>query len=43
MLKIGAAVTILFIAGLLLVLFRLERIAPRRGWDQAKPRQAGLS
>jgi len=43
MLKIGAAVTILFIAGLLLLLFRLERIAPRRGWDHAKPRQAGLS
>jgi protein SCO1/2 len=43
MLKIGAAVTILFIAGLLLLLFRLERIAPRSGWDHAKPRQAGLS
>ena len=43
MLKIGAAVTILFIAGLLLLLFRLERIAPRGGWDHAKPRQAGLS
>ena len=43
MLKIGAAVTILFLAGLLLVLFRLERIAPRSGWDPANPRQAGLS
>jgi len=42
-LKIGAAATILFIAGLLLVLFRLERMAPRSGWDQAKPGQAGLS
>jgi protein SCO1 len=42
-LKIGAAVTILFLAGLLLVLFRLERIAPRSGWDRAKPGQAGLS
>lgn len=43
LLKIGAAVTILFIAGLLLVLFRLERIAHRGGWDRAKPRPAGLS
>ena len=43
LLKIGAAVTILFIAGLLLVLFRLERIAPRSSWDHRKPRQAGLS
>jgi len=43
LLKIGAAVTILFIAGLLLVLFRLERIAPRSGWDHRKPRQARLS
>jgi protein SCO1 len=42
-LKIGAAVTILLIAGLLLVLFRLERSVPRRGWDDAKPGQAGLS
>ena len=43
MLKVGGAVTILLIAGLLLILFRLERIAPRSGWDRAKPRQAGLS
>jgi protein SCO1 len=42
-LKIGAAVTILFIAGLLLLLFRLGRSGPRRGWDHAKPGQAGLS
>jgi protein SCO1/2 len=43
MLKLGAAVTILLLGGLLLVLFRLERIAPRRTWDPAKPRPAGLS
>jgi len=34
MLKIGAALTILFLGILLFVLFRLERIAPRRSWDQ---------
>ena len=43
MLKVGGALTILLIAGLLLILFRLERSAPRSGWDHAKPRQAGLS
>ena len=43
MLKLGGALTILFVGGLILVLLRLERIAPRRGWDHAKPRQAGLS
>jgi protein SCO1 len=43
LLKVGAAVTILFISGLLLVLFRLERVAPRSGWDHAKPRPARLS
>jgi protein SCO1 len=43
MLKLGGVLTILFIGGLILVLLRLERIAPRRGWDHAKPRQAGLS
>ena len=43
MLKLGGALTILFIGGLILVLLRLERIAPRKGWDHAKPRQAGLS
>jgi protein SCO1 len=43
LLKVGAAVTILFISGLLLVLFRLERVARRSGWDHAKPRQARLS
>src|SRR5437660_9753311 len=43
MLKLGGALTIVFIGGLILVLLRLERIAPRKGWDHAKPRQAGLS
>jgi protein SCO1/2 len=43
MLKLGGALTILFIGGLILVLLRLERIAPRKGWDHAKPHQAGLS
>src|SRR5580692_11826313 len=43
MLKLGAGLTILIVGGMLLILFRMERIAPRRGWDHAKPRQAGLS
>jgi len=43
MLKLGGAVTILFVAGLLLVLFRLERIAPRSGWDRTPSGHAGLS
>ena len=43
MLKLGGALAVLFIGGLILVLLRLERIAPRRTWDHAKSRQAGLS
>lgn len=43
MLKLGGAATILFLAVLLFVLFRLDRSAPRRGWHDAKPRHAGLS
>ena len=43
MLKLGGALTILLVGGLILVLLRLERIAPRRRWDHAKPHQAGLS
>ena len=36
-LKLGAGVTIVLVGGLLLVLFRLERMAPpRRDWDQGK-------
>jgi protein SCO1 len=43
MLKLGGALTILFIGGLILILLRLDRIAPRKGWDHAKEHQAGLS
>ena len=43
MLKIGAGATILFLAVLLFVLFRIDRSAPRRAWHDAKPRHAGLS
>ena len=42
-LKLGGGVTILFLAGLILVLLRLERIAPRSGWDPDKSGQATLS
>ena len=35
-LKLGAALTILLLGSLLLVLFRLERVAPRRAWNDAK-------
>lgn len=43
MLKVGGAVTILFLAAMLLVLFRLERIAPRSSWDQPKSGHAPLT
>ena len=43
MLKLGAAATILFLAVLLFVLFRIEKSAPRRSWHDTKPRHAGLS
>jgi protein SCO1 len=42
MLKLGGGATVLFIAVLLFILFRLDRSAPRRGWHDAKPRHAGL-
>ncbi len=32
-LRLGAGVTIVLLAGLLFLLFRLEKIAPRRGWE----------
>lgn len=35
-LKLGAGLTILLLGGLLLVLFRLDRMATRRGWNHAK-------
>jgi len=43
MLKVGGGLTILLLGGMLLILFRLERIAPRRGWDQANSGQTGLT
>lgn len=43
MLKIGAAITIVFLGGLILILLRLERVAPRSGWDSPKSGQAGLT
>jgi len=43
MLKVGGGLTILLLGGLLLILFRLERIAPRSGWDQTKSDQPGLT
>ena len=43
MLKVGGALTILLVGALILILLRLERIAPRKGWDHVKPHQAGLS
>jgi protein SCO1/2 len=43
MLKLGGGLTVLFVGALILILLRLERIAPRKGWDRAKPHQAGLS
>jgi protein SCO1/2 len=37
-LKLGAGLTIVVVGGLLLILFRMERIVvSRRNWDQAKP------
>lgn len=35
-LKLGAALTILLLGSLLLVLFRLERVAPHRAWNDTK-------
>ena len=43
MLKIGAGLTIVFLGGLILILLRLERIAPRGGWGPTKSGQAGLT
>jgi protein SCO1/2 len=42
MLKLGGALTILVVGGMILIFLRLERIAPRKGWDHSKPHQAGL-
>ena len=43
MLKVGGGLTILLLGGLLLILFRLERIAPRSGWDQTNSGKPGLT
>ena len=43
MLKVGAAITILLLGGFILILFRLERVAPRSGWDAPKSGQAGIT
>ena len=43
LLKLGGAITILFIGGLILILLRLEKLAPRRARDNAKSDPAGLS
>ena len=43
MLKVGAAITILLLGGFILILFRLERVAPRSGWDPPKSGQAELT
>ena len=42
MLKVGGALTILLVGGLLLILFRLDRTAQRRSWDQTNSSQPGL-
>jgi protein SCO1/2 len=39
-LKLGAGLTILLLGGLLFILFRLEKSAPRSTWSQAKTRGA---
>jgi len=39
-LKLGAAITIVMLAALLFILFRLEKSAPRSTWSQAKTRGA---
>jgi protein SCO1/2 len=43
MLKVGGGITILLLGGLLLILFRLERMARRRSWDHTKSGQPGLT
>jgi len=39
-LRLGAGVTIVFLGALLLILFRLEKVAPRKSWDQTRLGQA---
>jgi protein SCO1/2 len=40
MLKVGGAVTILLVVGMILIFLRLERMAPRSSWEHANTRQA---
>lgn len=42
MLKLGGGLTIVLLGGFLLILIRLERIAPRRAWDDTKSGHSGL-
>jgi len=40
MLRLGAAITIVFLGAFLLILFRLEKVAPRRSWSEIKTSHA---
>ena len=42
MLKIGAGLTIFLVGGMLLILIRLDRVAPHQGWDKSEAPQSGL-
>jgi protein SCO1/2 len=42
MLKVGAGLTIFLIGGMLLILIRLDRVAPHQGWDKSEAPQSGL-
>jgi protein SCO1/2 len=43
MLKLGGGLTILLLGGLILILIRLDKIAPRRRWDQGQSGRSGFS
>ena len=38
-LKLGAGLTVLILGALILILFRLEKVGPRRSWNQAEVRR----
>ena len=42
MLKVGAGLTIFLVGGMLLILIRLDRVAPHQGWDKSEAPQSGL-
>ena len=42
MLKVGAGLTIFLLGGMLLILIRLDRVAPHQGWDKSESPQSGL-